>query len=675
MQKRKRSGKTVVNSLENLSMPRTMKKKKKKILVVDNHQVVQKFMTKLLKDHGHEVVAANDGLSALEVLKSFVPDVIFCDLIMPNIGGEKLCKIVRNMPKLKNAFIIIVSAIAAEKKINLKAIGADACIAKGPFNKMPQYILGVLDGIDKKSRNQLARKVVGIEDVHARQITKELLSSRGHLELILNNISEGILELNQKGKIIYTNPSAVSLIGFLEEQILSAEFRELFDGIHLHRVMELLDERCGGLRSIPDHSPVNLNGKQVSLTVYPVKDDNQDSTVVILKDVSEQKQMEAQLQRAQKMKAIGTLAGGVAHDLNNILSGLVSYPELLLMKLPANSPLAKPLQTIQRSGEKAVAIVQDLLTLARREVAVNEVVNLNQIVTEYLTSPEYEKLISHHPKVELKTDLDKSLLNIKGSKIHLSKTVMNLVSNASEAMPEGGRLTIKTRNRYIDKPISGYDKVEEGDYVTLTISDTGLGISSQDMDRVFEPFYTKKVMGRSGTGLGMAVVWGTVKDHNGYIDIKSKVGKGTSFTLYFPVTRQKLPSNKSLLSVDDYMGNGETILVVDDIQEQREIAVEMLNRLDYNATAVSGGDEAIEYIKKHQVDLIVLDMIMEPGMSGLETYREITKMRPHQKAIITSGFAETEDVKKAQKLGAGKYVKKPYTLEKIGLAIKEELEK
>ena len=308
-------------------------------------------------------------------------------------------------------------------------------------------------------------------------------------------------------------------------------------------------------------------------------------------------------------------------------------------------------------------------------VAVTEVINLNKTITDYLNSPEYSKLKLYHPKVTVKTELEKNLLNIKGSYIHLLKTIMNLVSNASEAMFDGGKIIIRTENRYIDQPISGYDTVEEGDYVTLTVSDTGQGISSQDIERIFEPFYTKKVMGRSGTGLGMAVVWGAVKDHKGYIDVQSTVGKGTCFTLYFPVTRETSAGDTPHLTIDDYMGSGEIILVVDDIREQREIASGMLNKLGYNVKTAASGEEAVEYMKKNQVDLVVLDMIMDPGMGGLETYTEMVKIRPGQKAIITSGFAETTDVKNTQKLGAGKYIKKPYTLERIGTAIKEELGK
>ncbi|MGB9437034.1 MAG: ATP-binding protein [Desulfobacterales bacterium] len=389
----------------------------------------------------------------------------------------------------------------------------------------------------------------------------------------------------------------------------------------------------------------------------------------------DQRQLEIQLRKSQKMEAIGTLAGGVAHDLNNILSGIVSYPELLLMDVPPESPLRQPLLTIQESGLKAAAIVQDLLTLARRGVSVTEVTNLNQLIEQYLKSPENHKILEYHPGVKVETCLQPKIFNILGSPIHLSKTIMNLVSNAAEAMPSGGAIHITTENQYIDRPIKGYDTVEEGDYVKLTVSDNGVGISPEVIDRIFEPFYTKKTMGRSGTGLGMAVVWGTVKDHDGYIDVQSELGEGTAFTLYFPITRKKLPTEKPDILADMYMGKGESILVVDDVKQQREIASRMLKKLGYNVLSVPSGEEALIYLQENTADLLVLDMIMNPGIDGLETYKKILKFHPRQKAIIASGFSESRQVKAAQKMGAGSYLKKPYSFEKIGLAVKAELAK
>jgi PAS domain S-box-containing protein len=388
----------------------------------------------------------------------------------------------------------------------------------------------------------------------------------------------------------------------------------------------------------------------------------------------ERKKLEAQIQRVEKMEVIGTLAGGVAHDLNNILSGLVGYPELLLMDLPENSHLRKPLMTIQKSGEKASAIVQDLLTLTRRGVAVSEVVNLNHIVADYLESPEHEKVAFYNPGVRIESDPGIDLPNIIGSPVHLSKTVMNIVVNASEAMPLGGKIRISTTNQYLDTPIDGYDHIDQGDYVVLAVSDTGTGISPQDKERIFEPFYTKKVMGKSGTGLGMAVVWGTVKDHRGYIDVQSVEGQGTTFRLYFPVTRKGLPEKKSALKIENYKGAGQSILIIDDVEEQRELASNMMQKLGYRPHTVRSGEEALDYLKNNAVDLVILDMIMAPGMDGLDTYKKIIELHPNQKALIASGFSETKRVKELQRLGAGMYVKKPYTLEKIGLAVKKELD-
>jgi CheY-like chemotaxis protein len=277
--------------------------------------------------------------------------------------------------------------------------------------------------------------------------------------------------------------------------------------------------------------------------------------------------------------------------------------------------------------------------------------------------------------VEFQTALDPTVLNVLGSPVHLLKTIMNLMSNAAEAMPDGGLVEISTQNRYIDQPIAGYDDIKEGDYVVLTVADSGIGIAKEEISRIFEPFYTKKVMGRSGTGLGMAVVWGTVKDHNGYIQIESDEGRGTKFKLYFPVTREQKAMEENFISIENYRGNGESILVVDDVEDQRTIASKLLKHLGYTVKAVSSGEEAVAYMGSNSADLVVLDMIMPPGMDGLETYRKLIARHPRQKAIIASGFSETDRVKKAQHLGAGRYVKKPYTLEKIGLAVKAELTK
>ena len=412
------------------------------------------------------------------------------------------------------------------------------------------------------------------------------------------------------------------------------------------------------------------NSKGIPVKAYGV---NQDITE--WKSAQEKlRESEEKLARSRKMESLGLLAGGVAHDLNNVLSGIVSYPELLLMDLPEDSKMKKPIETIQKSGEKAVAIVQDLLTIARGAVTVMEPLNINDIIDEYLSSPEFIKLKVYHPSVKINTDLYPDLFNIRGSQIHVKKVIMNLVTNASEAIEGKGDIAISTRNMFLDKPISRYEDVKPGEYIVLSVSDNGPGIAPNNLERIFEPFFTKKVMGVSGTGLGLTVVWNIVQDHSGYIDVISNES-GTKFDLYFPITRDELLDKTAHVMLEEIKGRGEDILVIDDVENQREISCKMLDILEYRYTSVASGEEAIAYLKEKNVDLILLDMIMEPGISGRETYEHIIKIRPKQKAVIVSGFSQTEDVVAIQKLGAGQYIKKPFTLTELGTAIKEELKR
>jgi PAS domain S-box-containing protein len=570
--------------------------------------------------------------------------------------------------------VICVPIVYEQETLGILAV--DNIISKTPLR---QSDVNLLMGV----ASQLATSIMNAMSF------KRLEQSENKYRELVETANSIILRINRQGRITFSNKFAQRFFGFTETEFFERDAAEIMwpksrttrrDFANWIHVLEKDPDR-----PLVSENETELRNKErvwIAWTYKPIfNTDGQfreilcignDITELKLADI-EKKDLQAQLQRAQKMEAIGTLAGGVAHDLNNILSGIVSYPELILMDLDEHSPLVKPILTIQKSGEKAAAIVQDLLTLARRGVAATEVVNLNSIISEYLLSPEHERLLLDHPDVKVSHQLDANLLNILGSPVHLSKTVMNLVSNAAEAMSDGGKIFIRTENRHEDKPLNAFDDIGKGDYVTLTVKDTGIGISSEDIERIFEPFYTKKSMGRSGTGLGMAVVWGTVKDHRGYIDIKSQEGEGTAITLYFPVTRQELERSADLFDLAAIKGNGESILVIDDIAEQRQIASEMLEKLGYRVTTVDSGEAAVEYLVNHTADLIVLDMIMDPGIDGLETYQKILQIRPGQRTIIASGYSESERVKEAQRIGAGTYIKKPYLIEKFGSAVKAEL--
>jgi len=513
-----------------------------------------------------------------------------------------------------------------------------------------------------------------------KRVQSSLQESEARYRTFLDASSDGAFMKDEDFRYILANRAFLEKFGLGEErEILGKRDDEVLPP-DIARLAGRSDRRAleaGSLVVVEEH----VRNQILETRKFPVVLRNGKTGIgALIRDITEirrseeeKKRLEVALERAGKLEALGMLTGSVAHDLNNVLGGIVSLPELLMMKLEDGNPMKKQLDIIRRSGEKAARIVQDMLTLTRRSLANATVVSLNDIVTMHFETPEHDKLQFYHPDVRFEMRLDEQLPNIVGSPLHLSKTVMNLLSNAAEAMPQGGMVTIATEYRYIDQPIRGYDDIREGDYVVVTVTDTGVGIPREDIERIFEPFYTKKVMGRSGTGLGMTVVWGTVKDHKGYIDVRSEVDKGTTFSLYFPATRKKVKKEKDRVPMERYMGNGQTLLVVDDVPDQLELASSMLSRVGYRVVTASSGENALEYLKDHFVDLVVLDMIMEPGIDGLETYKRILELHPGQKAIITSGYVEKTRIQEAQKLGVGTFIKKPYVLEEIGMAIRNEL--
>ena len=553
-------------------------------------------------------------------------------------------------------------------------------------NKINKRWYRCIDRAIRWPDGRMVRYEMAIDFTDRKCVEQELKESQKRFRDLAEMLPETIFEADKNMNLTYANQQAFSLFGYSKQD---------FDNGLNCLDMLVPEDRTRGRVNVANR----FKGKEFGAneyrclrkngTVFPalfntspiIRQGVIEGLRGIVVDLTERKkaeealrQGEEKLARSKKMESLGLLAGGVAHDLNNILAGIVSYPDLLLWDLPADSKLRKPIQTIRDAGHRAAAIVQDLLTVARGVATTKEPLDLNDIVCEYLKSPEFKKLEQFHPTVSIKTNLDSDLLNVKGFNVHIRKVLMNLVSNAAEAVNGGGHVIISTMNRFVKRPFRAYDDVTVGEYVILAVSDDGPGISSDDLERIFEPFYTKKVMGRSGTGLGLAVIWNVIKDHEGYIDVRTDMN-GTTFELYFPITRDEISDVPLPTSLKDYKGSGEKILVVDDVQSQRDISCKMLEILGYNADAVNSGEEAVEYIKENSVDLILLDMIMEPGINGRETYEKILKIHPHQKALIASGFSETDEVKEAQRMGAGKYIKKPLTMQQIGVAVKEELGK
>jgi PAS domain S-box-containing protein len=551
-------------------------------------------------------------------------------------------------------------------------------------------IVGVLQVLDKEAdrfdENDVAlveplaaSAAAAIENARLYQETDRL---RAFNENIVQSMQEGILIENREGRITFANRRAAELLGYKVDELVGQPWTIIADPTLEDQVSD------GALRGAvnansPYETALLTRGGQwvpVLASSRPLYEFGRASGLLsVFTDITELKQAEEELrksreklERARRMESLGVLAGGVAHDLNNLLGPMMAYPDLMLMDLPEDSPLREDVRQIKLAAQRSAAMVQDLLTLARRGIYRTAPLNLNFVVDEYLHTPSYLALKRAHPDVVVNVSLASDLLNVMGSPVHLSKVIMNLVTNAFEAMPDGGTLTISTRCLALDRPLAAYEYIQAGDYVVLQVTDTGIGIEQDDVGHVFEPFYTKKEMGRSGSGLGLAVVYGVAHDHKARIDLQTKVGEGSEFAIYFPVTRDAFLIGEE--QEEDYTGS-ESVLVIDDLQEQRDVATRLLSSLGYRVRAVNNGRAALNYLASHSVDILLMDMIMDDGLDGLDTYREIVRLYPGQKAVIASGFSETERVKEAESLGAGQFVRKPYTLNSLGKAVRHELDR
>ncbi|MCI5144924.1 MAG: response regulator [Candidatus Electrothrix sp. AR3] len=503
----------------------------------------------------------------------------------------------------------------------------------------------------------------------------ETLRAQKEWERTFDSVPDLITILNDQHDIIRANKAMSEKLNMPMDQIVNNK---------CYRLMHNTDSPpsfCPHSKLLKDHRPYsteffNDNFKcYFHIMVTPLYDENDSfiGSVHIARDITAQREAEAKLRKAEKMEAIGLMAGGVAHDLNNILSGIVSYPEWLLMGLPDDSRLRQPLEIIRQSGERASVVVSDLLTVARGVAAAREPANLNNLIREYLASPEGKQLQERHAGVSFTPKLEAELMNISCSPIHLKKCIMNLVGNAAEAIGGSGVVTIATRNQFVDLPrMTAGMIIQAGRYAVVSIRDTGPGIGKADLQHIFEPFYSKKVMGRSGTGLGLAVVWNSVQDHDGGIVVESDP-QGTLFELFFPAISDKLIPESEEVEKDSLKGDGEKILVVDDEAQQRHILDKMLTILGYTVHTVTSGEEAVRYMQKNEATLLLLDMVMGAGINGFETYEEIIAIHPDQKTIIITGFSEGEEIKKMRQLGVDLLIKKPFRFEMLAKTVRQAL--
>jgi two-component system, cell cycle sensor histidine kinase and response regulator CckA len=590
---------------------------KKKILVVDDDRVILKFVTKLLEKEGHEVKAAEDGFAALNQLTAFTPDLMFFDLIMPKIDGDKLIKIVRTMPHLQNCYLVIISAAVAEIDFNFEATGADSYIAKGPFSQMAEHIIAVIAASEMPRQKGEPKAIRGLDTVFARQLTKELLSRNRHLETILESMAEGILEVFT-GKIVYANSAAVAMVGLPQEKMLTASPRDLFTGDVAKRLETVLKLKTGEPVKIGENVPVELNGKLVTIQTIPVKDDPA-TIIIMITDVTERKRLEMRLQHVQKMEAIGTIAAGVAHNFRNTLTEVLVNSQLIQTNYKDESGLHEVAERINTSVKRGSRLVDGLLQFSRKQIKKEFIsVDLSQIIEQI-----YQIIRkSFDNKIKIRADFPEPLM-IMGDPSSLSQAVMNLCTNARDAMPEGGQLLIKA--------------AKEGHKAVITVADTGQGMDRETLEKCFDPFFTTKPVGK-GTGLGLSTTYGIIKSHEGLIQVESAPDKGTIFTIQIPLTRGKETTARKNRPEIIY-GHGERVLVVDDEPEILRALEGLLLSLGYHPALAGSGKEGLQQYRNIRPDAVLMDINL-PEMDGITCISEMLNFDPNAKISIISGYEQ-----------------------------------
>jgi PAS domain S-box-containing protein len=477
------------------------------------------------------------------------------------------------------------------------------------------------------------------------------------------------------GKILEVNEAAKRFFGYSQNE---------FEEINISDFYACPEERDALVRKVlengylEDHEMLVKNREGVAfdalVTVVTKRDKNGKAVGLqgSLRDITEKKKLEQQLIQGQKMEAIVSLAGGIAHNFNNILTGIMGYSEYLISRKTEEDPDYKALVTIHQGTIRAAELTRQLLNTARTGQYSPVKVDINEVVEKVLPLV----VGTFNKSIEIRTYLDANLTAIEGDYGQLEQSLLNLCINARDAMPSGGKLIIETTNRKLDKDfVKTHLDTEEGNYVVLSVTDTGVGMAPEIKDRIYEPFFTTK--GQSGgTGLGLATVYGIVKRHTGTITVYSEMGKGTTFKLYFPATTKKLKKASEKVEIADSKGKG-TILIIDDDPVVREMWGDFLSRRGYRVITAEDGQRGIDIFRDQgaDIDLIILDLIM-PKVGGKEALTALRKMDPSIKIIVSSGYSESGQAKEILSEGVEGFIQKPALLtdlaEHVGQAFKEK---
>ncbi len=628
---------------------------KSRMLLVDDEKRFAQSLQGMLRHHNYDCDIAYTGKQAITCLRQSDFDIVLLDVELPDISGCDIAKYISK--EFENITVVMLTGIhTVDTAVQAMKNGAY------DFLKKPVETEVLLRTLAK---------------AHERSVLKKnLLLSEKRFRILAESSWEGVVIFDDQYSLIEGNRQFYKMFQYQAADFPAKDFlRKIFPGSLYAAIHSSLNE--SGTTSFEVTGVCSDGSKKyiearISTTDYmgkPAKVMTMHDISVRIQHEKEKIALEKKLAKASKLNALGLMAGSVAHDLNNILTAVVSYPDLLMLQMDEKEKYYSEIQEIHRAGKRAAAIVSDLVTFARGGVRKKTVSDFNTIIQDYLDSIEHGERLKAYPNAVVQISLQKNLHNMECSPVHMRKVLLNLVGNALESVGDDGILTIQTRNCTISQSISNdLFVLPPGEYVQLTVSDNGSGIDSEKIDHIFDPFYTTKETGKGGTGLGLTIIWNIVQEHRGWIEVEP-LNPGVAFIIYLPSTEHALPVEESSASYDSLKGNNEKILVVDDQPEQNMVVAGILNKLGYRNHSVTSGEEAVSYLQKNSADLVILDMMMGNGLNGRQTYEKILDLHPDQKAVVLSGYCDAEEVERTKSLGINVFIQKPISVEILGKEI------
>jgi PAS domain S-box-containing protein len=519
------------------------------------------------------------------------------------------------------------------------------------------------------------KMAVMFRDVTERKRTEEALrKSEGRYRRIFENVREIYFESTLDGEVIEVSPSVEDILKVRRKDVLERNAVFMYaDPDARSRYIETLRRKNSVTNYIVDmiDSEETVHPVSITATLIPVEGENSPRIVGSMRDITESRRLQEQLQQAQKMEAVGTLAGGIAHDFNNILTTIIGGTDLILGQITEEDPMYSTVHDIHRTGIKASRLTKQLLAFSRKQVFEANVVDVNQIILEL--QPLLDRLLRED--IELSVHIDPGEMKIKADPTQLEMMLINLSINAVDAMPDGGKLIIETATVEIEERlVKPHFIFEPGEYVQISVSDTGTGMDGGIVDKIFDPFFTTKERGK-GTGLGLAVVYGIVKQHGGYIYVYSEPGEGSSFKVLFPPTGEEVVKETVVKPGEVAAGGSETVLVVEDDRIVLNLVERILKERGYDVHCASNGEEAIVEAEKigDGLDILVTDVVM-PGMNGRELHRLVKKSCPATKVLYMSGYTDNVIIHKGFVDDDVKFLQKPFTVRELADKIRETLE-